>query len=53
MTVSHNVGVDNAERNYSFDTGTSVFRSDASCRFSVSGSNDKTAGDLRGKVVTP
>ncbi|MGW7253692.1 carbohydrate-binding protein [Streptomyces sp. NPDC054834] len=45
MTVSNNVGIDNAERNFSFDTGTSVFRNDTSCRFSVSGSNDKTIGD--------
>lgn len=26
MTVSNNVGIDNAERNFSFDKGTSVFR---------------------------
>lgn len=45
MTVSNNVGIDNAERNFSFDKGTSVFRTNTSCRFAVSGSNDKTVGD--------
>ncbi|MEU3858689.1 carbohydrate-binding protein [Streptomyces sp. NPDC028722] len=45
MTVSGNVGIDNAQRNFSFDAGTSVFRTDTSCRFAVSGSNDKTVGD--------
>ncbi|MEW2157853.1 right-handed parallel beta-helix repeat-containing protein [Streptomyces sp. NPDC007189] len=45
MTVSDNVGIDNTERNFSFDKGTSVFRSNTSCRFAVSGSNDKTVGD--------
>ncbi|WP_089100283.1 right-handed parallel beta-helix repeat-containing protein [Streptomyces hyaluromycini] len=45
MTVSNNVGIDNAERNFSFDKGTSVFRTDTSCRFAVSGSNDRTVGD--------
>lgn len=45
MTISNNVGIDNAERNFSFDTGTSVFRTNTSCRFAVSGSNDKTVGD--------
>ncbi|MGW2960400.1 right-handed parallel beta-helix repeat-containing protein [Streptomyces sp. NPDC001220] len=45
MTVSNNVGIDNAERNFSFDKGTSVFRTDTSCRFAVDGSNDKTVGD--------
>jgi hypothetical protein len=45
MTVSDNVGIDNTERNFSFDQGTSVFRSNTSCRFAVSGSNDKTVGD--------
>ncbi|MEU5593055.1 CBM35 domain-containing protein [Streptomyces sp. NPDC020298] len=46
MAVSNNVGIDNAERNFSFDKGTSVFRNDTSCRFAVSGSNDKTVGDV-------
>ncbi|WP_405919859.1 carbohydrate-binding protein [Streptomyces longwoodensis] len=45
MTVTSNVGVDNAQRNFSWDAGTSVFRSNTSCRFAVSGSNDKTVGD--------
>ncbi|MGW2637142.1 carbohydrate-binding protein [Streptomyces sp. NPDC001348] len=45
MTISNNVGIDNAERNFSFDKGTSVFRNNTSCRFGVSGSNDKTTGD--------
>ncbi|MFJ9864195.1 carbohydrate-binding protein [Streptomyces sp. NPDC101165] len=45
MAISNNVSVDNAERNFSFDAGTSVFRTNTSCRFSVSGSNDKTVGD--------
>ncbi|WP_079178917.1 right-handed parallel beta-helix repeat-containing protein [Streptomyces humi] len=45
MTVSNNVGIDNAERNFSFDKGTSVFRTNTSCRFAVDGSNDKTVGD--------
>ncbi|WP_370968225.1 carbohydrate-binding protein [Amycolatopsis sp. cg9] len=45
MTVSDNVGIDNAERNFSFDTGTSVFRANTSCRFAVDGSNDKTVGN--------
>ncbi len=48
MTISNNVGIDNAERNFSFDTGTSVFRTNTSCRFAVSGSNDKTVGDADG-----
>ncbi|MFG3200777.1 right-handed parallel beta-helix repeat-containing protein [Streptomyces sp. NPDC048192] len=45
MTISDNVGIDNTERNFSFDKGTSVFRGNTSCRFAVSGSNDKTVGD--------
>ncbi|GLW69576.1 silent information regulator protein Sir2 [Kitasatospora phosalacinea] len=45
MTVSDNLGIDNAERNYSWDGGTSVFRDNTSCRFAVSGSNDKTVGN--------
>lgn len=44
MTVSDNVGIDNEERNFSFDKGTSVYRNNTSCR-SGSGSNDKTVGD--------
>ncbi|WP_410613190.1 right-handed parallel beta-helix repeat-containing protein [Amycolatopsis sp. lyj-109] len=48
MSVSDNVGIDNAERNFSFDTGTSVFRNDTSCRFASGGSNDKTVGNVDG-----
>ncbi|WP_168221202.1 carbohydrate-binding protein [Actinomadura sp. WMMA1423] len=48
MTVSDNVGVDNEERNFSFDAGTSVFRGNTSCRFGVDGSNDKVVGDADG-----
>lgn len=44
MTVSDNVGIDNEERNFSFDKGTSVYRNNTSCR-SDDGSNDKTVGD--------
>ncbi|GAA3092602.1 hypothetical protein [Nonomuraea salmonea] len=47
MTISDNVGVDNEERNFSFDAGTSVFRNNVSCR-SGSGSNDKTVGNADG-----
>ncbi|GAB3148106.1 cellulose-binding domain-containing protein [Microbispora hainanensis] len=47
MTISDNVGIDNTERNFSFDTGTSVFRGNTSCR-SGSGSNDKTVGNVDG-----
>ncbi|GGW62702.1 carbohydrate-binding protein [Streptomyces griseoloalbus] len=43
MTVSDNVSIDNAERNFSFDAGTSVFRNNTSCR-ADDGSNDKTVG---------
>ncbi|WP_030377471.1 MULTISPECIES: carbohydrate-binding protein [unclassified Streptomyces] len=45
MTVSDNVSIDNAERNFSFDKGSSVFRGNTSCRFDVDGSNDKTVGN--------
>ncbi|MFJ4323178.1 right-handed parallel beta-helix repeat-containing protein [Streptomyces tricolor] len=48
MTISGNVGIDNAQRNFSFDAGTSVFRTNTSCRFAVSGSNDKTVGNADG-----
>ncbi|MFI2779653.1 right-handed parallel beta-helix repeat-containing protein [Streptomyces sp. ALB3] len=44
MKVSDNVSIDNEERNFSFDKGTSVFRDNVSCR-SDDGSNDKTVGD--------
>jgi hypothetical protein len=45
MTVSNNLSIDNDERNFSFDTGSSVFRGNTSCR-SSQGSNDKTAGNV-------
>jgi hypothetical protein len=45
MAVSNNLSIDNTQRNYSWDAGTSVFRGNTSCRFGVSGSNDKTIGD--------
>ncbi|WAZ23315.1 carbohydrate-binding protein [Streptomyces cinnabarinus] len=44
MTISNNVSVDNTERNFNFDAGTSVFRSNTSCR-SDSGTNDRIIGD--------
>ncbi|WP_369170821.1 CBM35 domain-containing protein [Streptomyces sp. R28] len=44
MTVSDNVSIDNLQRNYNFDAGTSVFRNDTSCR-SSSGTNDRIIGD--------
>jgi carbohydrate binding protein with CBM6 domain len=44
MAVSGNVSIDNAERNFSFDGGTSVFRSNTSCR-GGSGTNDRIIGD--------
>ncbi|MEU1791183.1 right-handed parallel beta-helix repeat-containing protein [Streptomyces sparsogenes] len=47
MSVSDNVGIDNAQRNFSFDGGTSVFRNNVSCR-SGSGTNDRTVGDVDG-----
>jgi hypothetical protein len=47
MTISDNISIDNAERNYSFDAGTSVFRNNVSCR-SGSGTNDRIVGDADG-----
>ncbi|CAM5365314.1 Polysaccharide lyase OS=Streptomyces glaucescens OX=1907 GN=SGLAU_17815 PE=3 SV=1 [Streptomyces glaucescens] len=44
MTVSDNVSVDNAQRNFNFDAGTSVFRGNTSCR-SGSGTNDRIIGN--------
>ncbi|MFJ8957929.1 RICIN domain-containing protein [Lentzea sp. NPDC102401] len=44
MTVSSNLSIDNDERNFSFDAGSSVFRTNTSCR-SGSGSNDKVVGN--------
>jgi hypothetical protein len=45
LTISNNISIDNSERNFSFDAGTSVFRNNTSCR-SGSGSNDRTIGDV-------
>ncbi|MFD3331923.1 carbohydrate-binding protein [Streptomyces sp. NPDC058700] len=45
MTISQNISIDNAQRNFSFDAGTSVFRNNTSCR-SGSGTNDRTVGDV-------
>jgi hypothetical protein len=47
MTISGNVSIDNAQRNFSFDSGTSVFRDNVSCRRD-DGSNDKTVGNVDG-----
>ncbi|WP_210573073.1 carbohydrate-binding protein [Streptomyces sp. GESEQ-4] len=44
MTISNNVSVDNTERNFNFDAGTSVFRNNTSCR-SGSGTNDRIIGN--------
>ncbi|TXS57611.1 carbohydrate-binding protein [Streptomyces sp. t39] len=44
MTISDNISIDNTERNFSFDSGSSVFRNNVSCR-SGDGSNDKTVGN--------
>ncbi|MFJ9148546.1 carbohydrate-binding protein [Streptomyces sp. NPDC102270] len=44
MTISNNLSIDNAQRNFNFDGGTSVFRNNTSCRFS-SGTNDRIIGD--------
>ncbi|MEV5606852.1 right-handed parallel beta-helix repeat-containing protein [Streptomyces sp. NPDC052225] len=46
MTISNNLSIDNKERNYSFDAGTSKYSGNTSCRFNVSGSNDKTVGTV-------
>ncbi|MGS2590425.1 right-handed parallel beta-helix repeat-containing protein [Streptomyces hebeiensis] len=45
MSVSDNISINNKERNFSFDGGTSVFRDNVSCR-SGKGTNDKTVGDV-------
>ncbi|MBA4864436.1 carbohydrate-binding protein [Streptomyces sp. PSKA54] len=44
MSISNNVSIDNTERNFNFDAGTSVFRNNTSCR-SGSGTNDRIIGD--------
>lgn len=43
MTISDNVSIDNAERNFNFDGGSSVFTGNTSCR-SGSGTNDRIIG---------
>jgi hypothetical protein len=45
IALSNNLSIDNTERNYSFDAGSSVFRNDTSCRFASGGSTDKIVGD--------
>ncbi|WP_091090853.1 right-handed parallel beta-helix repeat-containing protein [Micromonospora nigra] len=42
MTVSNNANIGNAERNFNFDGGSSVFRNNTSCD---SGSNDRIVGN--------
>jgi hypothetical protein len=44
LAVSNNLSIDNAERNFNFDAGTSVFRTNTSCRYS-SGTNDRIIGN--------
>ncbi|TLS39693.1 carbohydrate-binding protein [Streptomyces montanus] len=44
MSVSDNISIDNAQRNFNFDAGTSVFRNNTSCR-SGSGTNDRIVGN--------
>jgi hypothetical protein len=44
LTISNNLSIDNGERNFNFDAGTSVFRNNTSCRYS-SGTNDRIIGD--------
>ncbi|QEU68973.1 carbohydrate-binding protein [Streptomyces galilaeus] len=43
MKVSDNISIDNAQRNFNFDAGTSVFTNNTSCR-SGSGTNDRIIG---------
>jgi hypothetical protein len=45
LTISNNVSIDNADSNFYFPEGSSVFRNNTSCRFNVSGSNDKIVGN--------
>ena len=47
ITVTSNVSKNNAQRNFNFDGGTSVFSSNISCR-SGSGTNDRTIGTDQG-----
>ncbi|WP_435175488.1 RICIN domain-containing protein [Actinacidiphila sp. bgisy145] len=45
MTITDDVSIDNAERNFHWESGNSQFRNDTSCRFDGDGSNDKVVGD--------
>ncbi|MFF2779804.1 carbohydrate-binding protein [Streptomyces sp. NPDC058052] len=45
LKVSENISVDNAQRNYTFEAGTSVFRGNTSCRSTSTGTHDKLVGD--------
>jgi len=47
IQMTSNVSIDSARRNFNFDGGTSVFRSNISCR-STSGSNDRIIGNADG-----
>jgi hypothetical protein len=44
LAISNNLSIDNTERNFNFDAGTSVFRNNTSCRYS-SGTNDRIIGN--------
>ncbi|WP_198171201.1 cellulose-binding protein [Actinoplanes awajinensis] len=44
LTISNNLSIDNGERNFNFDAGTSVFRNNTSCFFS-GGTNDRIIGN--------
>ncbi|MEV6304432.1 family 16 glycoside hydrolase [Actinoplanes sp. NPDC051861] len=44
MTISNNLSIDNTERNFNFDAGSSTFRNNTSCR-SGSGTNDRIIGN--------
>ncbi|MEV0458111.1 family 16 glycoside hydrolase [Catellatospora methionotrophica] len=44
MTISNNLAINNTERNFTFEAGSSVFRNNTSCR-SSSGTNDKIVGN--------
>jgi hypothetical protein len=46
MTIDGNTSIDNTERNFSFDEGSSTFTGNTSCRFEGDGSNDKTVGTV-------
>ncbi|CAG7614187.1 cellulose-binding domain-containing protein [Actinacidiphila bryophytorum] len=45
MSISNNVSINNANRNFSFDAGTSVFRNNTSCRFNSGSTTDKIVGN--------